>query len=166
MIVTKFIKEGPDKKGLTHIILVDEDQEAKTRTVKKFICEVQKQETEEETQMVADLLLDNLNTDLAIKQSKLGPHEAKYANGTPVIVNNQFMAIVFSSYNMFTNKRNVIYKVIADAYEIIHRVRNKNYQDFEVETDKRLYDEDYNSLLYETDQVCLIECSEDELRAY
>ena len=166
MKITKFIKEGPDKKGRTHIILVDEDQEAKTRSIQKFICEVQKQKTEEETQMVADLLLDNLNTELAMKQSKLGIHEAKFTNGTPVVVNNQFMAIVFSSYNMFTNKRGLIYKVITDANEIIHRVRNKNYQDFEIETDKKLYDEDYDNLLYQTEQICLIECSEDELRAY
>ena len=166
MKVTKFVKEGPDEKGRTHIIQVDEDKANNVRNVIKFICEVQSQQTEEETQMTADLIVDNLNTDLAIKQSRLGKHESKFENGTPVIVNNQFMAIVFSSYNMFDDERYIIYKVIADANEIAHRVRNKNYQDFEVETDKELYDDDYNSLLFETDQVCILEVPENELRRY
>ncbi len=165
-MIRKFVKEGPDKNGKTHIIEVDEVKESSTRNVIRFICEVQNQETEAETEMVTELLLDNLNTDLALKQSRLGNFESKFKNGTPVIVNNQFMAIVFSSYNMFKDKRNVIYKVIADANEIAHRVRNKNYQDFEVETDKHLYNEDYECLLFETDQVCLLEVGEDELRAY
>ena len=164
-MVTKFVKVT-DKKGDIFILQVKEDKETTTRHIEKFICQVQKQETEEETAMVADLLLDNLNTELAIKQSRLGKYEAKFKNGTPVIVANQFMGIVFSSYNMFNNKRCIIYKIIADALEIAHRVRNKNTQDFEVETDKHLYQEDYESLLYETDQVCLIEVGEQELRAY
>jgi len=76
------------------------------------------------------------------------------------------MAVVFSSYNMFTNERNVIYKVIADASEIAHRVRTKNLQDFEIETDKHLYAEDLDSLLFHTDQACILEVSENELRPY
>ena len=167
-MIRKFIKikSSPDKKGKTHIVEVDEDKSTNIRNVVRFICEVQNQKTEEETQMIADLILDNLNTNVAVKQSRLGKYDAKFENGTTVIVNNQFMAVVFSSYNMFRDKREIIYKVVADATEIAHRVRKKNFQDFEVESDKQLYNEDLESLLYETDQVCLLEVGEEELRIY
>ena len=60
MSTTKFIKEGPDKKGRTHII-EGEVQGKNVFSIKRFICEVQQQETEAETQEVADLLLKKLN---------------------------------------------------------------------------------------------------------
>lgn len=58
---TKFVKEGPDKKGRTFIIEVKEDKATMTRYVQRFICEVGNQETEEQTQEVADLLVKKLN---------------------------------------------------------------------------------------------------------
>lgn len=57
---TIFIKEGPDKRGRTHII-EGEPKPGNVFSVKRFICEVQQQETEEETQQVADMLLEKLN---------------------------------------------------------------------------------------------------------
>lgn len=51
-----FIKEGPDKRGRTYII-EGEDKGNNIFSVKRFICEIQKQETEEETQAVADMVL-------------------------------------------------------------------------------------------------------------
>jgi len=56
----KFVKEGPDKKGKTYII-EGEEKTPGVFSVKRFICEVQKQETEKETAEVADLLLLKLN---------------------------------------------------------------------------------------------------------
>lgn len=57
-----YIKEGPDKKGRTHIIEgVPGDKNV--FSVTRFICEVQPQETEKETQEVADLLVEKLNKD-------------------------------------------------------------------------------------------------------
>jgi len=55
-----FIKEGPDEKGRTYII-EGEKQPKQVFSINRFICEVQRQETEEETQAVADLLLEKLN---------------------------------------------------------------------------------------------------------
>lgn len=56
----KFIKEGPDKKGKTYIIEgIEKDGHA--FSVRRLICEVQQQETEDKTQEVADLLLKKLN---------------------------------------------------------------------------------------------------------
>lgn len=60
MSKTEFIKEGPDNKGRTYII-EGEKQPKKAFSIKRFICEVQRQETEEETQEVADLLVAKLN---------------------------------------------------------------------------------------------------------
>lgn len=57
---TKFIKEGPDDRGKTYII-EGEPQPKDVFNIKRFICEVQKQETEAETQEVADLLVEALN---------------------------------------------------------------------------------------------------------
>jgi len=57
---TSFIKEGPDNKGRTYII-EGEKKPKKVFSIKRFICEVQRQETEEETQQVADLLVEKLN---------------------------------------------------------------------------------------------------------
>lgn len=59
-MTTKFIKDGPDKKGRTHII-EGEEKPGKVFSIKRFICEVQQQETEKETQEVADMLLEKLN---------------------------------------------------------------------------------------------------------
>ncbi len=58
---TIFIKEGPDKKGKTHII-EGEDKGNNVFSIKRFICEVQNQQTEEQTQEVADLLVKKLNS--------------------------------------------------------------------------------------------------------
>ena len=55
----KFIKEGPDKKGRTYII-EGEEKPGKVFSIKRFICEVQMQETEKETQEIADMLLSAL----------------------------------------------------------------------------------------------------------
>ena len=60
MSKTIFIKEGPDKRGRTHII-EGVDKGNNILSIKRFICEVQKQETEKETQEVADLLVKKLN---------------------------------------------------------------------------------------------------------
>ena len=57
---TSFIKEGPDNKGRTYII-EGEKKPGKVFSVHRFICEVQRQETDEETQEVADLLVKKLN---------------------------------------------------------------------------------------------------------
>jgi hypothetical protein len=55
---TIFIKET-DKKGTS--IIEGEAREKNVFAVKRFICDVQKQETEKETQEVADMLLKSLN---------------------------------------------------------------------------------------------------------
>lgn len=57
---TIFVKEGPDKRGRTYII-EGWDKGNNVLSVKRFICEVQRQESEEETQCVADLLVKKLN---------------------------------------------------------------------------------------------------------
>lgn len=162
----KFITEGPDKRGRIFIIEVDEDKSTSTRNVIRFVCEVSKQDNDEQTKMVTDLILDNLNSKNALAQAKISVQEAKFKNGEVVVVNNQFMAIVFSSFNLFTNKRSLHYRIIVDPIEITHRLRTKNVQDFEKESDAHLYKEDLERLLNDTDQVCLIECSENELTRY
>ena len=55
---TIFIKET-DKKGTS--IIEGEERENNVFAVKRFICDVQRQETEKETQEVADFLLKRLN---------------------------------------------------------------------------------------------------------
>lgn len=59
MKIRKFIKET-DRKG-TSIFEVDEDKSTMTRSIVRFICDVGRQETEEQTQELADYLLDKLN---------------------------------------------------------------------------------------------------------
>lgn len=57
---TTFIKET-DNRGRTYII----EGSVKPKNVfsiKRFICEVQEQETEKETQELADMILSKLNT--------------------------------------------------------------------------------------------------------
>ena len=56
--MTKFVKET-DKRG-TYIIEGEETAKG-VFSIKRFICEVQEQETERETQEVADMLLAKLN---------------------------------------------------------------------------------------------------------
>lgn len=60
---TIFVKEGPDKRGRTYIIEGEELQNGSHLqfNIKRFICEVQKQESEEETQKLADFILEKLN---------------------------------------------------------------------------------------------------------
>ena len=165
-MIRKFIKEGPDKKGRLFIIEVDEDKSNSTRNVIRFICEVQNQETIRETHKVADLILESLNKKEVTKYLTTHKFEPKFKNGQSVIVNNQFVAVVFSAYNMFTNERGIIYQVIADSSELVHRIRNKRSQDYEIEEDKLTFEEDYESLLNETEQVCKIEVGEDELQLF
>ena len=55
---TIFIKET-DKKGTS--IIEGEAKSNNVFSVKRFICDVQRQETEKETQEVADMLLKCLN---------------------------------------------------------------------------------------------------------
>lgn len=57
--MTNFIKET-DNKGKTYIIGGEKKQD-NVFSVNRFICEIQKQETEEETQQVADLVLFSLS---------------------------------------------------------------------------------------------------------
>jgi len=54
---TKFVKET-DRKG-TYII--EGSFDGTFFNIKRFICQVQEQETEQETQEVADMLLNKLN---------------------------------------------------------------------------------------------------------
>jgi hypothetical protein len=60
MAKTQFVSEGPDRKGRTYIIEGTE-KPGKIFSIKRFICQVQNQQTEEETQAVAKLLTDKLN---------------------------------------------------------------------------------------------------------
>ena len=55
---TKFVKET-DRKG-TYII--EGSSDGKFFNIKRFICQVQKQETEKETQELADFILSKLNS--------------------------------------------------------------------------------------------------------
>ena len=55
---TKFVKET-DRKG-TYIIVGSSD--GRVFNTKRFICQVQKQETEKETQELADFILSKLNS--------------------------------------------------------------------------------------------------------
>lgn len=59
--MTSFIKEGPDKRGRTYII-EGEEKAGQVCSIKRFICEIVLQETEKETQEVADMILEKLNT--------------------------------------------------------------------------------------------------------
>lgn len=56
---TKFVKET-DKRGRTFII-EGNVKPGNVFSVKRFICEVQTQETDKDTQEVADLLIKALN---------------------------------------------------------------------------------------------------------
>lgn len=56
---TKFVKET-DSSGKTYII-EGTILPGNVFSIKRFICEVQEQETEQETQEVADMLLNKLN---------------------------------------------------------------------------------------------------------
>ena len=56
---TKFVKET-DRRGKTYII-EGTTQSNNVFSIKRFVCEVQEQETEQETQKLADMLLDKLN---------------------------------------------------------------------------------------------------------
>lgn len=56
--MTDFIKDT-DNKGRTYII-EGEKQPKQVFSIKRFICEINKQETEEETQEVADMVLKAL----------------------------------------------------------------------------------------------------------
>ncbi len=57
--MTKFVKET-DSRGKTYII-EGEEKSGNVFSIKRFICQVQQQETEEETQQVADMLLSALS---------------------------------------------------------------------------------------------------------
>lgn len=57
--MSKFVKET-DNKGRTFIIQ-GEVKSKNTFAITRFICQVQEQETEDETQKVADLILNALN---------------------------------------------------------------------------------------------------------
>jgi len=57
--MSKFVKET-DNRGRTFII-EGEEKANSAFSVKRFICQIQEQETEEETQQVADLILNALN---------------------------------------------------------------------------------------------------------
>lgn len=57
-----FVKET-DNRGRTFII--EGEKKAKgTFSITRFICQVQEQETEQETQQVADLILNALNKNI------------------------------------------------------------------------------------------------------
>lgn len=57
--MTKFVKETDDRKR-TYII-EGEEKKGNVFSIKRFICQIQNQETDEETQQVADMLLKSLN---------------------------------------------------------------------------------------------------------
>lgn len=61
----EFIKET-DNKGKTYII-EGEKKPNSVFSVERFICEIQKQETEEETQQIADLVLKSLKRNESIQ---------------------------------------------------------------------------------------------------
>ena len=58
----KYIIEGPDKKGKTYIIEVDEDKDTMTRNIVRFMCEVCPQATPGETRLLAYEILGKLNS--------------------------------------------------------------------------------------------------------
>ncbi len=60
-----YIIEGPDKKGRTYII-EGEKKPNMVFSVNRFMCEVQKQETEKETREVAEMILQALEITEAI----------------------------------------------------------------------------------------------------
>ncbi len=60
MAEIQFIKEGPDKRG-TISIIEGTVKPGNVFSVKRFICDVCPQQTEKETEAIADLLLKKLN---------------------------------------------------------------------------------------------------------
>jgi hypothetical protein len=57
---TKFIKEK-DRKNTFSIFEVIENKETMTRSIVRFICDVGKQQTQEQTEQLADFILEKLN---------------------------------------------------------------------------------------------------------
>lgn len=55
---TKFVKET-DRKGT---YTIEGSSDGRFFNIKRFICQVQKQETEKETQELADFILSKLNS--------------------------------------------------------------------------------------------------------
>ncbi len=60
-----YIIEGPDKKGRTYII-EGEKRPNMIFSINRFMCEVQKQQTEKDTRLVAEIILQALVTREAI----------------------------------------------------------------------------------------------------
>lgn len=57
---TKFVKEGPDDRGRIYII-EGTLKPGNTIAIKRFICQVEPQETQAETEEIVNLLLTKLN---------------------------------------------------------------------------------------------------------
>lgn len=57
MAKTDFIIDGPDKRGRVHIIEGEKRHATSEFNVKRFVCEVQTQETEKETQALAEQIV-------------------------------------------------------------------------------------------------------------
>ena len=60
MKIRKYV-QMEDRKGIS-IFEVDEDKKEMTRNVVRFICDVGAQLTDKETQELADLIVDKLNS--------------------------------------------------------------------------------------------------------
>jgi hypothetical protein len=90
---------------------------------------------------------------------------AKFPLGSIVLINKNIVGVVLSSYNMFTppSEPNFIYRIIVDAKELCHRVRNNKINQAEEEN---LFIEDLDNLLDNTEQIQVIEAPEYELSKF
>lgn len=87
-----------------------------------------------------------------------------FENGSPVLVKGNLLGIVLSSW-LWTMRdtRKFLYRVVVDSKDAQYRIINN---DIDQTKSFGLFTEDYNTLLYTSEQIGVLEIFEDDLKLF
>ncbi|MFV5702215.1 hypothetical protein ACM55F_10115 [Flavobacterium sp. XS2P12] len=87
-----------------------------------------------------------------------------FKTGDTVLIKGNLIGIIISGWLWtFMDSKKFLYRIMVDAKDCAYRIHNNHIDQTK---DEELFREDYNSLLYETEQLAVLELFEEAFSKY
>lgn len=87
-----------------------------------------------------------------------------FKTGDTVLIKGNLIGIIISGWLWtFMDSKKFLYRIMVDAKDCAYRIHNNNIDQTK---DEELFQEDYNSLLFETEQLAVLELFDDTFEKY
>lgn len=87
-----------------------------------------------------------------------------FKTGDTVLIKGNLIGLIISGWLWtFMGERKFLYRIMVNAKDCAYRIYNNNIDQTK---DEELFQEDYNSLLFETEQLAVLELFDDTFEKY